>query len=40
MNLEEFLVKLIDDDCVLENFAFNENKNEIINLIADFLWNS
>ena len=35
MNLEEFLVKLVDDDCVLANFAFNENKKEIIDMIAN-----
>lgn len=35
MNLEEFLVGLIDDDCTLANFAFNENKKEIIDRIAN-----
>ena len=35
MNLDEFLVKLVDDDCEFENFAFNENKEEIIDRIAN-----
>lgn len=35
MNLDEFLVKLIDDDYGMENFAFNENKDEIVNLISN-----
>ena len=36
MNINEFLVRLIDDDCQLENYVFNEDKNEIINLISNF----
>ena len=35
MSLNEFLVKLIDDDCVLKDYAFNENKNEIIDVISN-----
>lgn len=35
MNLDEFLVKLIDDDYGMENFAFNENKDEIANSISN-----
>ena len=35
MNLEEFLDKLIDDDCELANFAFNEDKEEIIGIISN-----
>ena len=35
MSLNEFLVKLIDDDCLLKDYAFNENKNEIIELISN-----
>lgn len=35
MRLNEFLVKLIDDDCVLKDYAFNENKNEIIDVISN-----
>ena len=35
MSLNEFLVKLIDDDCELKDYAFNENKEEIIDVISN-----
>ena len=36
MKINEFLLKLVDDDCELKNLAFKENKNEFIDLISNF----
>ena len=36
MKINEFLLKLVDDDCEVKNLAFKENKNEFINLISNF----
>ena len=36
MNINEFLLNLVDNDCDVKNLAFKENNNEFINSVTNF----